>query len=90
MDTAMRIKCASCPIHLRRWIGSRFKLDFIIIHDSCKVKVMLTMRSLACMLAWLVITCGMFCIAIFCSALAATLGKNKACFLMAKKCGTAW
>ena len=29
-------------------------------------------------------------IALFCSALAMMLGKKKACFLMAKKSGTAW
>ena len=30
------------------------------------------------------------CIAIFCSALVAVLGKKKVCFLVAEKSGTAW
>ena len=51
----------------------------IIIHDSCEV--MPTMGSLAC---------GTCCTAIFSSAIAATLGKQEACFLMAEKSGTAW
>ena len=35
------------------------------------------------------LACGACYIAIFCSALAAILGKKKACFLMAEKSGTA-
>ena len=46
------------------------------------------MRSLACSLAWHVMACGMCYIAIFCSGLAAMLEKE-ACFLMAKRSGTA-
>ena len=45
------------------------------------------MGSLACSLAWLVMACGACYVAIFCSALAATLGKKEACFLMAEKSG---
>ena len=46
-----------------------------------------TMRSLACLLAWLFVSCGACYIASFCSALAATLGKKEACFLKAEKSG---
>ena len=45
------------------------------------------MRSLACSLAWLVMACGACYVAIFCSALAVTLGKKETCFLMAEKSG---
>ena len=51
-------------------------------------EVMLTMRSLACLLAWLVMDCGTCCITIFCSALATMLEKKEACFLVAEKSGT--
>ena len=37
MDTAMRNECALSPIHLRRWIGSGLKLDYIITHDLREV-----------------------------------------------------
>ena len=47
------------------------------------------MRVLACSLALHVMDCGAGFITIFCSALAATLGKKEACFLMAEKSGTA-
>ena len=36
------------------------------------------------------LACGMCYIAIFCSALAAMLGKKEACFLIAEKSATAW
>ena len=75
------------PDYLERWIGSRFKLD-CIIHVSHEVTP--TVRSLACSLAWRVMACSTCYIAIFCSALAAMLGKKEACFLMAEKIGTAW
>ena len=60
---------------------------FIIIHDLHKV--MPTMRYLACSLAWFVMACGTCYIAIFCSALAAMLGKKEPFFLMVEKRGTA-
>ena len=69
------------------WFGRGLKLDYIIIHDLCKVTP--TMRSLACSLAWLFVVCGVCYIASFCSALAATLGKKEACFLKAEKSGAA-
>ena len=83
----MRIECALSPIHLRRWIGSGLKLDYIIIHDLREVTP--TMRSLACSLAWLFVPCGTCCIDSFCSALAVTSGKKEACFLKAEKSGAA-
>ena len=83
MNTAMCIKSN----HLRRWIGSRLKLDYIIIHDLCEITP--TMRSWACSLAWLYVACGMCYIAIFYSAFAATLGKKEPCFLKAEKSGAA-
>ena len=76
---SLEIQCALHPVHLGRWIGSGFKQDCIVIHDSCEV--MPTMGSLAC---------GTCCTAIFSSAIAAMLGKQEACFLMAEKSGTAW
>ena len=59
------------------------KLDYIIIHDLRKVTP--TMRSLACLLAWLFVACGACYIISFCSALAVMLGKKEACFLKAEK-----
>ena len=73
----MRIECALSPIHLRRWIGSGLKLEYIIIHDLHEDTP--TMRSLACSLAWLFVSCGACYIASVCSALAAMLGKKEAC-----------
>ena len=87
MDTVKRIECALRSIHLGRWFGNGLKLNNIIIHDLHEVT--LTMRSLACSLAWLFVACGASYIASFCSALAATLGKKEACFLKAEKSGAA-
>ena len=84
----MRIECALHSIHLGRWFGSGLKLDYIIIHDLCKVTP--TMRSLACLLVWLFVACGVCYIAGFCSVLAAMFGKKEACFLKAEKSGAAW
>ena len=83
----MRIECALSPIHLRRWIGSGLKLDYIIIYDLREVTP--TMRSLACSLAWLFVAYGACYITSFCSALAATWGKKEGCFLKAEKSGAA-
>ena len=83
----MRIECTLSPIHLRRWIGSRLKPDYMIIHNLREVTP--TMRYLACSLAWFFVVCGACYIASFCSALAATLGKKEACFLKAEKSGAA-
>ena len=80
-------RCALRSIHLGRWFGSRLKLDYIIIHDLREVTP--TMRSLACLLAWLFVACGACYIASFCSALAATWGKKEGCFLKAEKSGAA-
>ena len=54
----------------------RIETGYIIIHNLREV--MPSMRFLACSLAWLVVV---LYIASFCSALAATLGKEEACFL---------
>ena len=83
----MCIECALSLIHLRRWIGSGLKLDYIIIHDLREVTP--TMRSLACSLAWLFVACGTCYITSFCSVLAAMLEKKEACFLKAEKSGAA-
>ena len=70
----MCIECALQSIHFGRWL----KLDYIIIRDLREVTT--TMRSLAHSLAWLFVACGACYITSFCSALAATLGKEEACF----------
>ena len=102
MDTAMSIKyvfnlvcqvhmnplgiqCASHPIHPRRWTGSGLKLDALLFMIYV---VTPTMRSLVCSLAWLVMALWHVLYRYSCSALAGTLEKKEACFLMTKKSGT--
>ena len=79
----MRIECASspdCRVHMNP-LGNpmHIKCASIIVHNLRTVTP--TMRSLVCLLAWLVMGCGML--------YRSLLEKKGACFLMVEKSDTA-